>query len=142
MKPDGVTSREDDLSIEQKSIGAMATSGLFWAIVQNWGGRLFTFVLFIVLARFLDPTDFGTASAAALVLLLIGMIAEFGFGDAIVQRRDLEAVDVNAPFFLSLAAALVLAGAESAARLKSDDSSTPPAFTSRVPHVAMAWNVV
>ncbi len=86
-----------------------ALSGLLWSLAQNWGGRALTFVLFLILARLLSPAEFGLASAVALVILLIGMVAEFGFGDAIVQRRDLSPRDVDLPFFVSMGASIALA---------------------------------
>ena len=92
-----------------EAIGAIAVRGIFWSLVQNWGAKLFTFVLFVVLARFLTPTDYGLAAAAASVLLLIGLVAEFGFGDAIVQKRDLRPEDINLPFFASVGVATLLA---------------------------------
>lgn len=90
------------------SIGSAAVRGVFWSIVQNWGGKLFTSVLFIVLARFLNPTDYGMVATAGLVLMLIQMLSEFGFADAIVQKRDLEPSDVNLPFYVSVAVATLL----------------------------------
>ncbi|CUX47091.1 lipopolysaccharide biosynthesis protein [Agrobacterium fabrum] len=94
---------------EQHSIGNAALTGVFWSIVQNWGGKLFTSILFVILARFLSPTDYGMVATAGLVLMLIQMISEFGFGDAIVQKRDLEPSDVNLPFYASVAVATLLA---------------------------------
>lgn len=49
---------------EAASIGNAALKGVFWSIVQNWGGKLFTSILFIVLARFLSPTDYGMVATA------------------------------------------------------------------------------
>ena len=86
-----------------------ARSGILWSIVQNWGGKLLTFGLSILLARLLTPTEFGIASAASLVLMLVPLIAEFGFGDAILQRHGLKREDLNLPFYMSMtfAAAMV-----------------------------------
>nr|WP_295983591.1 lipopolysaccharide biosynthesis protein [uncultured Agrobacterium sp.] len=92
---------------ESSSIGSAAIRGVFWSIVQNWGGKLFTSVLFIVLARFLSPTDYGMVAAAGLVLMLIQLVSEFGFADAIVQKRNLEPSDINLPFYVSVAVATV-----------------------------------
>ncbi|MGV2019253.1 lipopolysaccharide biosynthesis protein [Agrobacterium sp. 22-223-1] len=94
---------------EATSIGNAALKGVFWSIVQNWGGKLFTSILFIVLARFLSPTDYGMVATAGLVLMLIQMVSEFGFADAIVQKRNLEPGDVNLPFYASVAMATLLA---------------------------------
>lgn len=90
---------------ESNSIGSAAIGGIFWSIVQNWGGKLFTSVLFIVLARFLSPTDYGMVAAAGLVLMLIQLVSEFGFADAIVQKRNLEPSDINLPFYTSVTVA-------------------------------------
>ncbi|KKB82372.1 hypothetical protein VW29_16265 [Devosia limi DSM 17137] len=95
--------------MSEAGIGAIATRGIFWSLVQNWGAKVFTFVLFVSLARILTPADYGLAAAAASVLLLIGLVAEFGFGDAIVQRRDLQPEDVNLPFIVSVGVAASLA---------------------------------
>ena len=82
---------------------------LFWSLAQNWGGRALSFVLFLVLARLLNPADFGLAALVAFILLLLSSVAEFGFGEALVQRRTLEPADVTLPFFCSLAASAILA---------------------------------
>lgn len=94
---------------EPPQIGMLALRGVAWSAAQNWGGRIFTFVLFVVLARLLSPAEFGLAAAAAIIVTLLGLVAEFGFGDAIVQRRHYDPADANLPFFASVAAAIVLA---------------------------------
>jgi O-antigen/teichoic acid export membrane protein len=95
----------------QPSLSQLAAGGVKWSIIQNWGGKVFTFLLSIVLARILAPTDFGVASAVALILLLVPMLAELGFGDAIMQRRDLKSTDANLPLLISIAMVVVMFGA-------------------------------
>lgn len=82
---------------------------LLWSLAQNWGGRALSFVLFLILARLLNPADFGLAALVAFILLLLSSISEFGFGDALIQRRTLEPEDVTLPFVCSLAASVTLA---------------------------------
>lgn len=86
-----------------------ALSGLFWALLQNWSAKGLSFVLFLILARLLTPTELGVAAAINVVIALVSLIAEQGFSDAIVQRRDLKDDDINLPFFSSLGMASVLA---------------------------------
>jgi len=90
------------------SLGSSALQGMFWSLVQNWAGRMLNFVQFVVLARFLSPQDFGLAAAAAIITLFITLIAEFGFADAIIQRPNLRAEEINLPFYLSIGAASLL----------------------------------
>jgi O-antigen/teichoic acid export membrane protein len=90
------------------SLRNLASHGVKWSIIQNWGGKVFTFLLSIILARLLAPTDFGTASAVALIILIVPMIAELGFGDAMMQRRDLKPSELILPFMISSATVSVL----------------------------------
>lgn len=90
-------------------VGQSALIGIFWSLVANWGSRIATFVLFIVLARFLTPEQYGVVAAASTILMFISLIAEFGMSDAIVQRPALVAQDVNLPFFVSTAVSILAA---------------------------------
>lgn len=90
------------------NIRRTAQLGIFWSIIQSWGGKLVAFGLSILLARLLSPEEFGIASAAALVLMLIPMVAEFGFGDAILQRQNLKSRDINLPFYFSIGIVTIL----------------------------------
>ena len=86
-----------------------ALSGLFWAMLQNWSSKGLAFLLFLILARLLTPTELGVAAAINVVIVLVGLIAEQGFSDAIVQRRNLQDQDINLPFYSSLGMSCVLA---------------------------------
>ncbi len=91
-----------------RTLAEQAAASFLWSAVKNWGGNAVTLLTFFILARLLDPREFGTASAALLVLMLINMFAEFGFGDAIIQRQNFKSEDANLPFFVSLMIAVLL----------------------------------
>ncbi|MEP9403999.1 lipopolysaccharide biosynthesis protein [Sphingomonas sp. VNH70] len=91
------------------SLASVAMRSLFWSLVQNWGGRMLNFLQFVLLAQLLSPREFGLAAAAAIITLFITLVAEFGFGDAIIQRADLKDRDVNLPFFFALGISVTLA---------------------------------
>jgi O-antigen/teichoic acid export membrane protein len=93
------------------SLRREAIRGFFWSAVENWGAKLFLFATSLILARILTPGEFGIASAAALVLLIVPVIAQFGFDAAITQRRDLRDVDLNLPFAFALGVSVVGTGA-------------------------------
>ncbi|WP_062018165.1 lipopolysaccharide biosynthesis protein [Aureimonas sp. AU4] len=88
-------------------------SGLLWSFAQGWGSRILTFVIFLVLARLLTPQAIGLAATVSLILLVLGFIAEFGYGDAMVQRAQLDPTDITLPFatsiFLSVTLAIAMA---------------------------------
>lgn len=83
-------------------------SGMFWSVVQSWGVKGLNLLLYLVLARLLSPTEFGIAAAVALVLLLQQLVAEFGFGEALIQRETLSKQDVTLPFIVGVGSSVVL----------------------------------
>ncbi|MDX1921768.1 MAG: lipopolysaccharide biosynthesis protein [Alphaproteobacteria bacterium] len=85
-----------------------AIHSLMWAAAQSWGSKVLTFVLFIVLARLLTPVEYGTVAAGILVLTLMTIVAEFGFGEAMIQKQDLKDEDINLPFFISIGLSVLL----------------------------------
>lgn len=91
-----------DPAMHTQGLRSKTLRGLMWSMAQSWGGKALQFVLFLFLARLLTPEEFGLAVAMSTLLLLLSSIAEFGFGDALVQRRDLEKRDINLPFYSSM----------------------------------------
>lgn len=84
------------------SIKSTVKNGVLWSVIQNWGGRLITFITSIILARLLGPEEYGIIGIAFLILTFIPMIADFGFGVAIIQKKQLSDEDLNLPFYISL----------------------------------------
>jgi PST family polysaccharide transporter len=55
-------------------------------------------VIGIVLARLLGPAPFGLVAIATLIISLLNLVADFGFGSAIVQRADVSQADIRFVF--------------------------------------------
>lgn len=90
------------------SLRSKVRSGLFWSIVMSWGVKALSLLLYLILARLLSPAEFGIAAAVALVLLLQQLVAEFGFGDALIQRAKLSKQDITLPFLAGVSASIIL----------------------------------
>lgn len=77
------------------------------------GGRLLvqvaTWAISLVIARLLTPRDYGIAAMAALYVGFAQLLAELGFGAAIVQRADISKQTVAAIMGVSLVISLLLA---------------------------------
>lgn len=89
-----------------------ASHAAWWSALEITSRYGVQFVVMIVLARLLTPADFGLI-AMLLVFINIGTIlAEAGFGTALVQRQDVTGDDATTVFWFSnatgLAAAIVL----------------------------------
>ncbi|MBC8129221.1 MAG: oligosaccharide flippase family protein [Rhizobiaceae bacterium] len=94
---------------EAPTLRRQAGIALVWSLLQNWGGKAIGLIVFVLLARLLDPAEFGIASSAFLILSILHLVAEFGLGDALVQRQGLTREDVNLPFFAAVGVSVSLA---------------------------------
>lgn len=91
------------MSLRQK-----AFTGLLWSIVQSWGGRAIAFIIFFLLARLLEPQAFGLVALASVYIGFVQLFIDQGFGQAIVQRKDLEPEHLDTAFWTNLAIGFTL----------------------------------
>jgi PST family polysaccharide transporter len=67
-------------------------------------------LVFIVLARLLDPAAFGIVALASVFVVLLSLLVESGFGEALVQRGTVTARDLDTGFWANIAMGIGLAG--------------------------------
>lgn len=88
-----------------------AVHGVLWTALQAFGVRLFSFAIFVVLARLLTPSDFGLLAMAAVFVTFGDALVAQGLGTAITQREELEPGHEYTAFWTNLGIGLVLGGA-------------------------------
>lgn len=93
-------------------LGQKTLSALVWSYGGAIARTLLTLVIQLLVARFLGPEAFGQATAAFFVGSLGWLLAEGGFGAALVQKKEIDDHDVGFVLgwvlLLSLSAALVV----------------------------------
>jgi O-antigen/teichoic acid export membrane protein len=103
-----------------ESLRSKVITGLFWSMIQSWGVKLATLLVFMVLARVLDPYQLGVFAAAMVVLSFVGLFIDQGLSQAIVQTAQITVRQLNTVFLINLIlAALIYAGLWFAAPLIS-----------------------
>lgn len=85
-------------------------SGLAWRGMERFGTQAIQFALTVVLARLLEPKDFGTVALLTVFLALGTVFVNSGFGTAIIQKKEVEDRDLDSVLYLSLAISLLLYG--------------------------------
>ena len=60
-----------------------------------------------VLARILDPTDFGIIAMASAFIVLLGEFADAGLSQATIQRHEINASQVSTLFWVNVAVGAV-----------------------------------
>jgi teichuronic acid exporter len=66
----------------------LVTSGIFWNFIQLVINQSFTFILKLVLAKLLFPSQFGLVGMAAVFTGFVQVLNDLGVGAALVQRKS------------------------------------------------------
>lgn len=85
-----------------------ATHAAFWGLAQKWGYHAVRLLVFVVLARLLDPASFGVVALAGVFVLLGEMLVDQGFADALVQRTAVGPAHLDSAFWASFAIGVML----------------------------------
>lgn len=84
------------------NLKSKVVKGTLWALFERFSTQLLTFGVGIVLARLLSPDDYGTVALLTIFTAIAGVLADSGFGGALIQKKDATELDYNSVFYLSL----------------------------------------
>jgi len=90
-------------SLRQKTI-----SGLTWSFLDNSFNQVIQFVVGIILARLLNPKDFGLIGMIMIFFAVSTSLIDSGFGDALVRKKNCSADDYNTAFHFNLLIGILL----------------------------------
>jgi len=101
--------------MSEASAGKEVTSAAFWSYAGAFAERGLRFAVFVIIARFVVPEEFGIVVLAGLVLSLIQDLSQIGMGEALVRQKEVDRLTFDSAFWgllgISLAATvLYLAG--------------------------------
>lgn len=91
-------------------------SGVLYTSIAKYLGIFLSIIISAILARLLQPEDFGIVAVATVIIGFINLITDFGLGPAIVQNDTLSKKDLKSLFSFTiivgtLASLLLFAGA-------------------------------
>jgi O-antigen/teichoic acid export membrane protein len=93
---------------EPRNLTKAASSALKWNYI-GLGARVFSsFTIGVVLARLLGPKPFGQVAIAVLVISFGNLLADFGFGAALIQSKEISEEDIRFTFSLQILIGLAL----------------------------------
>jgi len=84
-------------SIKQKTV-----SGLFWTSFENIANQLSQFVVGIILARILSPTDYGLVGMIMVFVVISQAFVDSGLGQALIQKKDATDNDYSTVFLFNI----------------------------------------
>jgi len=91
-------------NLKQKTI-----NGMIWTISERLGLQLLQLVVSIILARLLQPAEFGLISMLMLFTAIAQSLLDSGFGSALIQKKDATQTDASSIFFFNIFIGIILA---------------------------------
>lgn len=88
--------------MEEKSFKAKVLSGVIWRFGERICAQLVTFIVSIVLARLLSPTDYGVISLITIFITVANVFVTDGFGKALIQKKDADNKDFSTVFYFNI----------------------------------------
>lgn len=87
-----------------------AVSGFIWMFSERLATQLVSFVVSVVLARLLSPSDYGIIAMVLVFITLANTFVTSGFATALIQKKDADETDFSTMFYCSLVCSFVLYG--------------------------------
>lgn len=85
-------------------------SGLMWKFGERIGAQAVSFLVSIVLARLLLPSDYGVIALITIFIDIANVFVASGFGSALVQKKDADEIDFSSVFYFSIVMSWALYG--------------------------------
>ncbi len=77
-------------------------SGLKWSFIDNLSNQVIHFVVGIILARLLSPSEFGVIGIITVFTSMAQLIVDSGFSRALIRKRECTEEDWNTMLFANL----------------------------------------
>ena len=79
-----------------------------WRFAERCGAQLVTFIVSIVLARILDPKDYGTIALVTVFTTILQVFFDSGLGTALIQKKNADDLDFSSVFYFNFIVCIIL----------------------------------
>ncbi|MFZ2285536.1 MAG: lipopolysaccharide biosynthesis protein [Bacteroidales bacterium] len=90
------------MTLKEKTV-----KGLVWSFIELLSRQGITFILGIILARLLNPDEFGLIAMTSIFFAVSQMFISSGFGEALVRKSDCTQADYSTVFYYNLVVSIV-----------------------------------
>ena len=77
-------------------------SNFIWRFSERVGAQGVSFVVSIILARLLSPTDYGMIALVTVFTSILQVFVDSGFGNALIQKKDADDLDFSTVFYFNI----------------------------------------
>lgn len=90
-----------------KNIKNQTVSALFWSFMDKGGQQVFQFAFTFILARLLEPKEFGLIAVLAIFIAAANILQESGFSSALIRKKNVDDADCASVFYFNIGISFV-----------------------------------
>jgi len=83
-------------------------SGLIWKLLERLGSQGLQFIITIILARLLTPSDYGTVALITIFISVANVFVTNGITTALIQKMTIDDTDSSSVFYFNLIVSILL----------------------------------
>lgn len=88
--------------MKNENIKNEVISSLIWKFLERIGTQGVQFIVSIILARLLLPSDYGVVSMILVFTAIANVFIQTGFSTSLIQKKDSDELDFSSVFYISL----------------------------------------
>ncbi len=100
----------DGVEMKEEGLQRKVLSGLVWKFGERIGAQLVSFIVSMILARLLLPTDYGVVAMITIFIEIANVFVVSGFGQSLIQKKDADNLDFSSVFYFSVTMSWLLYG--------------------------------
>lgn len=82
--------------------------GVLWGFIDRFSLQFIQFVIGVILARLLAPSDYGLIGMLSIFMAISQTLIDSGFSNALIQRKNRTEVDLSTVFYFNVAIGFLL----------------------------------
>ncbi len=94
--------------MEQSTIVNKMKTSLMWKFLERIVAQGISFVISIIIARILQPSDYGAITLVLSFVSLANIFITSGFNTALIQKKDVDEKDFSTIFYFNLIISIIL----------------------------------
>lgn len=91
-----------------ESLRKKTVSGVLWSSIERFSVQGIQFVIMIIMARILLPSDYGMIGMLAIFIAISQSLIDSGFSTALIRKKDRTDVDYSTVFYFNIGIGLFL----------------------------------
>lgn len=95
---------------EKGDLKSKAIKGSIWSLVENFSLQIVQFIVSVVLARILEPKDYGLIAITGIFTSISAAITDGGFEKTVIQKKDPSQTQISTIFYMNVFLGALMTG--------------------------------